>query len=39
MIQPGDLRLHDRLLGQLGQGGGGVVWRANPRSRARLKRL
>jgi serine/threonine protein kinase/Flp pilus assembly protein TadD len=28
MIQPGDFLLHYRLLEQLGQGGGGVVWRA-----------
>jgi serine/threonine protein kinase/Flp pilus assembly protein TadD len=28
MIQPGDFLLHYRLLEPLGQGGGGVVWRA-----------
>jgi TolB-like protein/Flp pilus assembly protein TadD len=28
MIKPGDLLLHYQLLEQLGQGGGGVVWRA-----------
>ncbi|MGA2362757.1 MAG: protein kinase [Candidatus Aminicenantales bacterium] len=28
MIQPGDLLLHYRLIELIGQGGGGVVWRA-----------
>lgn len=28
MIKPGDLLLHYHLLEPLGQGGGGIVWRA-----------
>jgi serine/threonine protein kinase len=28
MIQAGELLLHYRLLGEIGQGGGGTVWRA-----------